>query len=327
MARGDQLGRQWQIIQHLIRVRGGVGAVELARRLGCHVRTIYRDLEALQVGGFPIFNDRRDGRNRWALLETRQDQTPIPLTARELFALYLSKSALTPLKTTFFYDALETFFNKIRATLKPSQLTHLEAISRTFQTGFEPYRDYGAHHAALETITEAAIQKRCVRLDYTAMGRKARTQRVVAPYKIWHLRGAIYVVGFCRLRQDVRIFALNRIHAVEKTEEAFELPDDFDLTAFMGGGFGAFAGRPVTLRIWFAEKIAGYIEERTWHPGQRIRRNRDGSIVYEAETALTAETRAWVMGWGAAARVLAPERLAAEIKAEAEQMAAAYRRS
>ncbi|HSM75201.1 MAG TPA: transcriptional regulator [Desulfobacterales bacterium] len=327
MARGDQLGRQWQIIQHLIRVRGGVGAAELARRLDCHVRTIYRDLEALQVGGFPIYNDRRDGRNRWALLETRQDQTPIPLTARELFALYLSKSVLTPLKTTFFYDALESFFNKIRATLKPSQLAHLEAISQTFQTGFEPYRDYGAHRAALETITAAAIRKHCVRLDYAAMGRKTRSQRVVAPYKIWHLRGAIYIVGFCHLRQDVRIFALNRIQAVEKTEEAFEVPDDFDLTAFMGGGCGAFAGKPVTLRVWFAERIAGYIEERTWHPGQRIRRNPDGSIVYEAETALTAETRAWVLGWGAAARVLGPERLAAEIKAEAEQMAAAYRRS
>jgi len=44
MARGDQLVRQWQMIQHLIRATDGVGAAELAHRLGCHVRTVYRDL-------------------------------------------------------------------------------------------------------------------------------------------------------------------------------------------------------------------------------------------------------------------------------------------
>jgi predicted DNA-binding transcriptional regulator YafY len=325
MARGDQLGRQWQIIQHLIRARDGVGAADLARRLGCHVRTIYRDLEALEVGGFPLYNDQRDGRNRWALLDTAQDQMPIPLSPRELFALYLSKSLLTPLKSTFFYDALETFFKKIRATLKPSQLIYLDDVRRTFQTGFEPYRDYGANRAALELITTAAIQKRCVRIDYGAMGRKTRLQRVVAPYKIWHFRGSIYLVGFCYLRQDVRIFALNRIHAVEKTEESFEVPENFDITAFMGGGCGAFAGKPARLRIWFAEKIAGYIEERTWHPGQSIRRHPDGSIIYEATAALTAETRAWVLGWGADARVLAPKRFADELQSEAERMVARYR--
>jgi predicted DNA-binding transcriptional regulator YafY len=325
MARGDQLGRQWQIIQHLIQARDGLGAAELARRLGCHVRTIYRDLEALQVGGFPVYNDQRDGRNRWALLDTSQDQVPIPLSPRELFALYFSKSLLTPLKSTFFYDALETFFKKIRATLKPPQLAYLDDISRTIQTGFEPYRDYGANRAALELITAAAMQKRCVRIDYTAMGRKTRSQRVVAPYKIWHFRGSIYLVGFCHLRQDVRIFALNRIHAVEKTGESFEVPESFDITAFMGGGCGVFAGKPVRLRIWFAEKIAGYIEERTWHPGQIIRRNPDGSIVYEATTALTAETRAWVLGWGAGARVLAPKRFADDLQSEAVQMVARYR--
>ncbi len=325
MARGDQLGRQWQMIQHLIRATDGVGAAELAHRLGCHVRTVYRDLEALQVGGFPIYNDQRDGRNRWALLDTFEDQVPIPLSPRELFALYFSKSLLTPLKTTFFYDALETFFKKLRATLKPPQLAYLEDISRTFQTGFEPYRDYGANRAALELITAAAMQKRCVRIDYAAMGRKTRSQRMVAPYKIWHFRGSIYLVGFCHLRQDVRIFALNRIQAVEKTEEAFEVPESFDATAFMGGGFGVFAGKPVRLRIWFAEKIAGYIEERIWHPGQTIQRNPDGSIVYEARAALTAETRAWVLGWGAGARVLAPKGFADELQSEAERMVARYR--
>jgi predicted DNA-binding transcriptional regulator YafY len=49
MARGDQLARQWKIIQTLITSRRGKSAAELAEDLECHPRTLYRDLEALQV--------------------------------------------------------------------------------------------------------------------------------------------------------------------------------------------------------------------------------------------------------------------------------------
>lgn len=49
MARGDQLGRQWKIIQTLISSKMGKSASDLAQDLECNPRTIYRDLEALQV--------------------------------------------------------------------------------------------------------------------------------------------------------------------------------------------------------------------------------------------------------------------------------------
>lgn len=55
MARGDQLGRQWKIIQILISSRMGKSASHLAQDLECNPRNIYRDLQALQVAGFPIY--------------------------------------------------------------------------------------------------------------------------------------------------------------------------------------------------------------------------------------------------------------------------------
>ncbi len=54
MARGDQLGRQWQIIQLLVSARRGWSAADLARELEVNPRTVYLDLEALQVAGFPL---------------------------------------------------------------------------------------------------------------------------------------------------------------------------------------------------------------------------------------------------------------------------------
>jgi len=48
MARGDQLARQWRIIQTLVSSKHGKTVADLVKEENCHPRTIYRDLEALQ---------------------------------------------------------------------------------------------------------------------------------------------------------------------------------------------------------------------------------------------------------------------------------------
>jgi predicted DNA-binding transcriptional regulator YafY len=63
MPRGDQLARQGKIIQTLITSRQGRSAADLAREIECHPRTLYRDLEALQAAGFPIYTEKVEGKN------------------------------------------------------------------------------------------------------------------------------------------------------------------------------------------------------------------------------------------------------------------------
>ena len=53
--RGNQLARQWQLIQRLANSRVGVGLDDLADDLGCVRRTVYRDLDALMYAGFFFF--------------------------------------------------------------------------------------------------------------------------------------------------------------------------------------------------------------------------------------------------------------------------------
>jgi hypothetical protein len=62
VGRGDQLARQWRIIQTLVSSKHGRTVGDLVRDENCHPRTIYRDLEALQEAGFPIYQERRDGK-------------------------------------------------------------------------------------------------------------------------------------------------------------------------------------------------------------------------------------------------------------------------
>lgn len=324
MARGDQLARQWRILQSLIASRRGKSAADLARELEYHWRTVYRDLEALQLAGFPIFTDRIDGKNLWSVLDSARHNIPIPLHLTELMALYFSRGLMTVLKDTVFYESLESFFRKIKATLPAETIQYLDRIEQSFEVGSKPYKHYGQLRDSIDRISEATIHRKIIEIDYFAMSRKEKTRRKVAPYKIWFFDGAFYLIGNCGLREDIRIFALDRIKSLTLTDETFEMPEDFRAEDFMQTSFGVFHGEPQNVRVRFEAEVAGYISEKIWHKTQKIEPQKDGSLIFEARVAGTDEIKFWLMSWGSKAQVLSPATLRDEILAEAKAMLQSY---
>ncbi|CAB1058078.1 Transcriptional regulator, YafY family [Olavius sp. associated proteobacterium Delta 1] len=324
MARGDQLARQWRIIQTLISSRQGKSVSDLAQDLSCHTRTVYRDLEALQAAGFPVYTDRVEGKNVWSLLETAKHSIPIPFSLPELMALYFSRGMMGVLKDTVFYDSLISLFDKIKTTLPGEYIEYLNQIEKSLAVRSKPFKQYGQLRSIIDQVSSAAIQKKFVEIDYYTMSRKKKTRRRVAPYKIWFFDGTFYLIGNCGLRENIRIFAMDRIRNLELTDENFEMPEDFNVDEFMKSSFGVFHGEPVRVRVWFAADSAEYIREKIWHETQIIEPQPDGSIIFEAEVAGIAEIKFWIMKWGANARVIEPEPLRAAIRAEAELMVGSY---
>lgn len=327
MARGDQLGRQWKIIQSLLTARWGKAVSEIAEDLECHPRTVYRDLEALQAGGFPLYTEKKDGKNLWSLMETVKQQVPIPLSLTELMALYFSRDMMKVLKNTVFFDSLESLFNKIKSMLPAETIVYLEQIEKGVAVGQMPYRPYGQFREIIGVVNEALIENRFVDMEYYTMSRKKRTRRKVAPYKIWFFDRTFYLIAYCRARKDVRVFVVDRIRKIRKTDEAFEIPESFDFEDFMKFRFGVFQGEPTVVRVLFSADIAEYIKEKIWHVTQTIEEKKDGSIIFSVEVAGTDEIKYWIMGWGSRARVLVPASLQDEIRSDAKALLKRYSKS
>lgn len=326
MARSDQLGRQWKLIQCLIASSRGIRAADLAEELGCHRRTVYRDLEALQASGFPLYNRRQGGGEHvWTLVEGVRPLVPVPIDLTELMALYFSRDMLKVLRDTVFYDALASFFQKIKAMLPPAYRDYLHRVERGFRVGLSPYKSYTQSRAIIDLARQGILEQRLLEMVYFAMNRRVETRRTVAPYQLWYYDGTLYLIGFCRLREEVRLFAVDRIRELCLSEETFEAPEGFEADRFMRPSFGAFMGDPVKVRVRFDAECAGYIRERTWHATQQITSQADGSILFEAEVAGTEEVKSWVLKWGARAEILAPASLRAAIRSEVEALRERYR--
>ena len=67
--RGDQLSRQWRVIRAIEGSPNGLTVAEIAKREETGIRSIYRDLEALQSAGFPLYTERVDKANRCAFID------------------------------------------------------------------------------------------------------------------------------------------------------------------------------------------------------------------------------------------------------------------
>ncbi len=325
MARGDQLGRQWKIIQTLISSKRGKSAAELASELECHPRTVYRDLEALQIAGFPIYTERVEGKSLWSVLDTVKHQIPVPFSLPELIALYFGTDILKVFKDTVFHDSLKSLSQKIKATLPPDSLDYIGNLEHTLQVGFKPYKEYGKFKEIINRVNDAAVKRKTVEIVYYTMSRKKETRRKVDPYRIWFFNGSFYLIGHCHKRGEVRIFALDRIKMLHQTKETFEVPEGFSLDEFMGKSLGVFKGSPVRVKIWFSPEVTGYIKEKIWHEAQEIYEQNDGSIIFEAEVEGMQEVKFWVMSWGSHALVLEPEPLREEITKELEDTIERYR--
>lgn len=315
--RGDQLSRQWRLIQRLAHSRAGAGLDDLAGELECTRRTVYRDLDALMYAGFPVVSERRDGRVHYRFLESFR-LGDVPFTPDELLALAFGEDLLRTLEGTVFYDSIRSALAKIRAGLGPELGDYLARLGESFRVLPGPHKRYADFRETIQRLNDAVLGRRTLRIRYRTGRTGTVATRDLDPYRVWYRRGGLYVVGLDHRSEEVRTFAVDRIRRAEPTSRRFQVPSSFDFDAYIGGSFGVIAEPATTVRILFEPGWATYVEEHTWHPSQSLERRRDGRLELRMEVGGTAELRSWVLSFGSGAEVLEPEALRRQVVSELE---------
>lgn len=315
MPRNAEVIRQWSILKELEASRR-VTIDDLAERTGVTTRTIRRDLEALQTAGFPLFDETHDGKKYWTLEQKafrRLDDTGFTLA--ELSALYFSRTLVECLSGTPFQRDVSRAFDKLSAALTPGMKQFLDRMPLVMQAKAEP----GAQAAQPRTkevaqLVEATMQHRRVTMRYHSFSSNREKTYVFEPYRLLFGQGGLYVIGMVPEYGALRTFAVDRIEQVSLTEDRFEpleLPDDT-----FAHSLGVNQGTPEAIEVVFAPKIARYVRERVWHPSQAIVDLPDGSLQLTLNVVNDWALKSWILGFGALAKVAAPEGLAAEIAEE-----------
>ncbi|MGH9308754.1 MAG: helix-turn-helix transcriptional regulator [Vicinamibacterales bacterium] len=323
MPRNAEVIRQWSILRDLESSRR-LTIDDLAGRTGVTTRTIRRDLEALQLAGFPLYDESHDGKKYWMLEQKafrRLDATGF--TFAELSALYFSRTLVEGLAATPFQKDVTSAFDKLEEALTPSMRQFLDRLPLVIQAKADP----GSHATAargkeIGQLLDATLQHRRVIMRYHSFSSDREKEYTIEPYRVVFAQGALYAVAFVPEYGQTRTFALERIKSLSLTEERFE-PNDSEEDAF-AHSLGVHQGPPERIEITFAPQIARYVRERLWHASQDVQERPDGGIILTMNVSNDFALRSWILGFGALARVVSPRALAEEIASELQSARSGY---
>lgn len=152
------------------------------------------------------------------------------------------------------------------------------------------------------------------------------TRVTVHPYAMILHRGGVHCIARDVKSGQIEAYALARMRESEPSETArFELPEDFRVEDFVHGAFGLGRARyPIVVE--FSPQVADEIRTQRLHPKQRIATAPDGRIRLSLSVPSLAEALAWVLRFGASARVIEPPELRDAALRELRNAAARYAR-
>lgn len=218
-----------ELLQSRSRLTGG----ELAERLEVDRRTVRRYISTLQELGVPV--ESEPGRYGGYRLRPGYKLPPMMFTEDEALAIVLGLLVSRRVGFGEPAAAAEGALSKIDRVLPDRLRGRVQAVQGALT--FTPIRGIGRlpNPATLLTLASAADANQQVWMRYR--GATDETERAVDPYGVVHHRGRWYVVGWCHLRNDVRMFRLDRVLALEPRAETAERtnprPVDFDCVDFV----------------------------------------------------------------------------------------------
>lgn len=305
-------------IKDLMRARrAGYTVKELARQTGMSTRSIQRDLVVLQSeDGLALVEDH----GRYSLM-SQERLSPLEINLQEGRALLIAVRLF--LRHSDEGDPYATLALKRLAEIMPESVRdQVRAAAESIaQRKIDPLFSRN-----MSTITEAWARRRVLRLLYRSAGKTRSKEVIVEPYFLEPSAAgfATYLIGYSRTHEQIRTFKIERVVAVEKLPQTFEIPKDIDIDTLLSSAWGIIFGEGCIVKLRFAPDVTWRVKESRWHPSQQLEDLADGGCILTVSVASLMEIGRWVRSWGDKAEVLAPPELREELRHEAVRLARTY---
>ena len=210
MRRADRLFRIVQLLRagRLQTARG------LAQKLQVSDRTIYRDVQDLQLSGVPILGEAGVGYT----LRRDYDLPPLMFDSREITALVLGSRMVAAWGDTQLAAAANDALRKIEAVLTPALRDQIDAVP-LYVPGYRP-EIQGAAREMLKQLRGAIEGCRIIQVAYCDE-KSQTTDRRLRPMALLFWGNVWTLVAWCELRIDFRSFRVDRFQTLHILEERF----------------------------------------------------------------------------------------------------------
>lgn len=210
-----------------------VKAQEIADRFNISLRTVYRDVHALEEAGIPLIGEAGMG---YSIMDGYK-LPPVMFTREEATTFLMAEKLLEKYTDGYNSNNFKSALYKIKAVLRSAEKDFITGIDANIMVlkNANPSEEKPAHRFIQQILT-AISEKKVLAIRYTSAYSDEHTERCIEPVGIFLQNTYWYLIAYCRLRKDYRNFKVDRIRQVNITTESFAanhqpLPDFLERTS------------------------------------------------------------------------------------------------
>lgn len=291
----------------LLNNRERITAKELSEKFQVSTKTIQRDIEIIERAGIPIVSFKGNGGGYGIIEEFKVNKSS--MTKEEVALL---NKLLKGINESYENIGTIALVNKLES-IEPYE----NSCEDRLVIDFSKWGRGESLNKIINTIDKAILNRNPINFQYVN-GNGECTIRTVEPYKIIFKSLSWYVYGFCTLKNEMRIFKVNRMKDIQVHEEHFDFKEVFDKNIFKKNDHEK---TEITLR--FKDNFKGMIME-SFEDYQEIQKEK-GLITAVIKIPYNGWVEGMILSFGYTVEVIEPEFLRNSIKEKLEKMINLYK--
>lgn len=313
----NRIDRLTAILIHL-QSKKIVKAAEVADRFNISLRTVYRDVKALQEAGVPIGAEAGTG---YYIVEGYH-LPPVMFSKEEAAALLTGEKLMEQFSDQSNKKLFSNAMHKIRSVLRGTEKDFLESLEENIAV-IRRYRPPYAEEFPdrfLSDIQQALAGQRLMQMEYFSYHREEVTKREVEPVGIFHSGGNWHLIAWCKLRKDYRDFRVDRIKKTSLQTATFDKSKHLSLQDYIAKTEAAHEKTQLIKLAFHPDKVK-YFNEQKFYFGHVSEEVIDGKVVMSFLQGSVESFGKWLLMWGNNVEIVYP----AELKTHMQQLAAELR--
>jgi predicted DNA-binding transcriptional regulator YafY len=295
---------------------------ELAGELQVSRRTVFRDLNMLELAHIPYYFDReRNGYriNRHFFLP------PVNLDLTEALSILLMARRQSPAGAMPWPRQAYRAALKLESALPAGVREHIGSVLDRMEVRLPPAARTAGLDDLVERLTDAIGRRRVCQLIYLSFYEGRQLNETIHPLRLLFIQRAWYLLAWSVREAAVRTYKLARVKRLTVDAATFTPPPAQEVDQHLAGAWSMIPeGRLYDIHLRFDSKVAGNVAEVLWHPTQEVNWREDGSIDYSVRVDGLGEITWWILGYGDHVRVQGPPALARRVRDVARRVLSFY---
>ncbi|MEM7681784.1 MAG: WYL domain-containing protein [Planctomycetota bacterium] len=302
---GERIGRLLRLIV-LLQSGPPRSAKELCEVLGISRRTLFRDLNQLEVAGIPYFHERGAGYR----IGEHFFLPPVSLTVAESLGLMLlGRHGAAQLDKPLAPQAMSAIA-KIAARVPEPIRSACADLIQSVHIKPAPQVHGEAEREPFLALQQAIEGKNTVRIDYQSPVDPKPAVLEVDPYLLHYSTRAWYLLGHSAQHDEVRVLKLMRMRRVEPTGQRFLPPNNFRAQDKLGDAWEIIPeGKVYDIELRFDPVVATNVAEVRWHASQQSEALPDGRCAMAFRIDGLHEIAWWLCGYAGQVEIVKPKKL------------------